>query len=267
MIQWAKGCENMRFTIVERGDEHSSEVSSYIKKQCLTQGWKYDQENPELLISVGGDGTMLRSIHDYIDKLDSCYVVGVHTGTLGFLTDYTQQEINLFLHGLFNKKPEIEEFPLLEIDLPQVNEKIYAFNEIRIESLSRTVNLDIYIDGEFFEKTTGSGICVSTQNGSTAVNRALAGAVVDSGLQVMQLCEIMPIVHNHHHSLRNPYIMRMDREITVKGDTIQYTVGCYDHLYRFLKDVNEIVIRSSQKKVRFARYRTYSYLHRLKELY
>ena len=61
--------------------------------------------------------------------------------------------------------------------------------------------------------------------------------------------------------------MRKDREIMVKGDTIQYTIGCYDYLSRPLDDVKEIIIRSSEKKVRFARYRTYSYLHRLKELY
>lgn len=48
--------------------------------------------------------------------------------------------------------------------------------------------------GNSLRKTTGSGICISTQNGSTAINRALSGAVVDSGLQVMQLSEIMPIV-------------------------------------------------------------------------
>lgn len=90
---------------------------------------------------------------------------------------------------------------------------------------------------------------------------------MDSGLQVMQLSEIMPIVHNHHHSLKNPYIMRKDREIMVQGDTIRYTMGCYDHLSRSFQDVNQILIRTSQKKVRFARYRTYSYLRRLKELY
>ena len=61
--------------------------------------------------------------------------------------------------------------------------------------------------------------------------------------------------------------MRKDREIMVQGDTIRYTMGCYDHLSRSFQDVNQILIRTSQKKVRFARYRTYSYLRRLKELY
>ena len=73
---------------------------------------------------------------------------------------------------------------------------------MRIESFSKTLILDIYLDHEFFERATGSGICVSSQAGSTAVNRALNGAVIDSGLEVMQLCEIMPISHKNHHSLR-----------------------------------------------------------------
>ncbi|RHS99183.1 NAD kinase [Firmicutes bacterium AM41-11] len=257
----------MKFAIVERGDAYSKELADYIKERCQQEGWQYHKSNPDLIISIGGDGTMLRSIHEYLDQLDSVCFVGIHTGTLGFLTDYTKQEIHLFLHGLFNKKPQLEEFPLLEITLPEKKETFYAFNEIRIESIAKTVHLNIYIDGEFFEKTTGSGICISTQNGSTAINRALSGAVVDSGLQVMQLSEIMPIVHNHHHSLKNPYIMRKDREIMVQGDTIRYTMGCYDHLSRTFQDVNQILIRTSQKKVRFARYRTYSYLRRLKELY
>ena len=98
------------------------------------------------------------------------------------------------------------------------------------------------------------------------MNRALNGAVVDSDIQVMQLCEIMPISHHNHHSLRNPYIMRQDREILIKGD-LTYAKGYYDHLTHDIHDVNEIYVRTSEKKVRFARYRTYSYLRRLKNLY
>ena len=127
--------------------------------------------------------------------------------------------------------------------------------------------MDISIDDEFFESSKGSGICVSTQSGSTAVNRALKGAVVDPGLKVLQLCEIMPISHKNHHSLKNPYIMNDNRKISVRGDTLAYAHVCYDHLERDLKSISEIIIHSSTKKVRFARYRTYSYLTRLKNLY
>lgn len=257
----------MKFSIVDRGDDNSKAVSAYVINQCEENEWIYEEKDPEIVLSVGGDGTMLRSIHTYMDILDRVCFVGIHTGTLGFFTDYTQAEIHLFVHDLLTKKPKIEEFPLLEISLPEIQESFYAFNEMRIESIGKTLSLNIYIDGEFFEKTTGSGVCLSTQFGSTAVNRALSGAVVDSGLQVLQLCEIMPISHINHHSLRNPYIMRKDRRVVVKGDSIPYAIACFDHLTKSLENIHEIHMSTSTKKVRFARYRTYSYLRRLKNLY
>lgn len=256
----------MRFAFVQRFDENSETVSQHLKVECEKKGWIYDPESPEIVLSVGGDGTLLRGIHQYIDQLDTIMFVGIHTGTLGFFTDYTQDEIDQFLHDISNQNPSIEDFPLLEVYFPQLDKTVYALNEMRIESLAKTLSLDVFIDGEYFEKTTGSGICLSTQPGSTAVNRALRGAVVDSGLRMLQLCEIMPISHKSHHSLKNPYIMRADREVMVCGD-LTTAHACYDHLYMDLKDINEIHMISSNKKVRFARYRTYSYLKRLKNLY
>ena len=119
----------MRFGIIDRGDVNSKEVSKRIKDACIEHEWEFSMQNPDLIISVGGDGTMLRSIHAYINQLDQVTFVGVHTGTLGFFTDYTQSEINLFLNDLFTRKPKIEAFPMLEIDLPEKEEKFYAFNE------------------------------------------------------------------------------------------------------------------------------------------
>jgi NAD+ kinase len=122
-------------------------------------------------------------------------------------------------------------------------------------------------DLQVFESTAGSGICISTQCGSTGANRALSGAVVDSGLQILQLCEIMPISHHNHSTLRNPYIMRVDRKIDIKITSSNPVYAIYDHLSRELKNITQIHIEASAKKVRFARYRTYSYLTRLRNLY
>lgn len=257
----------MRFSIIDRGDENSKEIAHLLKIKFENIGWIYDTDNFEMVLSVGGDGTLLRAIHTYIDKLEEIQFVAVHTGNLGFFTDYTQDELDRLIYDVQHNKPQIEEFPLLEMQLPQTNERLFALNEVRIESLAKTLVLEISIDDEFFESCQGSGICVSTQAGSTAVNRALKGAVVDPGLRVLQLCEIMPISHKNHHSLKNPYIMQDTRKISVRGDTLAYAHVCYDHLERDLESISEIVIQSSTKKVRFARYRTYSYLTRLKNLY
>ena len=257
----------MRFKVVFRPDDHSKEVASSLSKACESIGWQYDDIDFDIVLSIGGDGTLLRSIHDHINKLNEISFVGIHTGTLGFFTDYTDKEIDTFVEDIKKGFFEIEKAPLLKIELPEKEETFYALNEVRIESLLKTLSLDVYIDNEFFEHTTGSGICLSTQAGSTAINRALQGAVVDSGLNVMQLCEIMPISHKSHHSLRSPYIMKSDRQVLVKGEDLSFAHAGYDHLEYDLKGVSEIKISTSDRFVRFVRYRKYSYLKRLKNLY
>lgn len=257
----------MRFTTIVRGDAHSRKIAEDLTQKCIAAGWSYDANQPELVLSIGGDGTLLRGIHKYLSQLDRVSFVGIHTGTLGFFTDYTQDEIAVFLDHLQNRNPVYEEMPLLEMKTSSSADPVYALNEVRIESVSKTLSLDIYIDGEYFEHCTGSGICISTQAGSTAINRALQGAVIDNGLRVLQLCEIMAISHKNHHSLRNPYIMRSDRQIMIRGESLSLARACYDHLDQSLEHVNEIYIQTSEKKVRFARFRHYSYLKRLKNLY
>lgn len=257
----------MRFTIEDRQDIHSKEISEYLKNQCQSIGWIYDPNNFQTVLSVGGDGTLLRSIHKYIDRIDDIEFVGIHTGTLGFLTDYTYEEVDSFIKDIQKNSLMIEKAPLLEFEIQERNKKFYSLNEVRIESFAKTLSLDIFIDDEFFEHCTGSGVCVSTQAGSTAVNRALQGAVIDSGLRVLQLCEIMPIAHKSHHSLRSPYIMKDDREVLVTGKSLSYAHACYDHLEIDLNNISELRIRTSNKSVKFARYRKYSYLRRLKNLY
>ena len=260
----------MKFATVDRTDANSVEVRNQVIEACEKHGWKYDLDRPEIVICIGGDGTFLRAIHQYEHILDLIQFVGLHTGTLGFLTDYSCDEFERFLYDLLHNEPQLEQSPLLKITLEYKNgnkKNVYSFNECRIESSIRTLNLDLFIDNEFFEHTTGSGICVSTQAGSTAVNRALQGAVIDSGLNVIQLCEILPIAHRNHHSLRNPYIMKSDRELRVECENLEAAFLYYDYLMEDLRNVSCIYISTSQKKVRFARFRPYSYLKRLKHLY
>ena len=138
---------------------------------------------------------------------------------------------------------------------------------MRIENVKRTQEVKISVDGESFETCRGSGICLSTQAGSTAYNRSLGGAVIDNGLNIMQLAEITAIQHRKQRSLGNPYILKMDRKVTLTSDDFSDALLCYDHLHQSLDGIKQIVATMSERCVRFARYREYSYLQRLKNLY
>ncbi len=257
----------MKYSIVSKKDSKSFHVEQRLIQMFRAYGWTYDDIYPSLVICVGGDGTLLYAVNQYIDIINEVQFVGIHTGTLGFFTDYTEDEIEECVRDILNKKPHIDSYSLLEIQLDNKEKSLYALNEMRVENVVKSQILDIYIDDEFFETSRGSGVCICTQPGSTAYNRSLRGAVIDPGMEMMQLTEITPIQHSKHRSLGVPYIMMKNRRIRMTSDTFDTAMLCYDHKHVSLKDTKEIICTLSDKKVNFARYREYSYLKRLKNLY
>lgn len=258
----------MRFCVFCRDDAFSRELGDKVSGILVNQYHEvYDEQKPQMVICIGGDGTILRAIQKYLNRLSFISFCAIHTGTLGFFTDYTKDELDRFLHDLYTTRPVIESCRLIEAEL-DTGDVYYALNEIRIGSFTSTVHYDLEVDGEFFESVCSSGICICTQAGSTGASRALNGAVVESGLEILELTQIMPVSHRNHHSLTSPCIFSSNREIEVSGNSLEHSILCYDHLETdLLKGVETIRIRLSDKKVRFARLRPYSYLERLKNLY
>lgn len=75
----------MRYVILSKGDPKSEALKH--KMMCHMQDFNMieDAENPEIVISVGGDGTLLQAFHHYSHMLSRCAFVGIHTGHLGFM--------------------------------------------------------------------------------------------------------------------------------------------------------------------------------------
>lgn len=254
-----------KFAIVAKKNEKSFLIEQQVTQKLKQNGWFMDKCNPQLVICVGGDGTLLYAVHKYLNQLESVCFVGIHTGTLGFFTDYTEAALDECLYDILHHEPEIFCSYLLNINTGK--EQLFALNEMRIENIKRTQAVDIYVDGEFFESCRGSGICLSTQAGSTAYNRSLGGAVIDNGLNIMQLAEITGIQHSKQRSLGNPYILKMDRKVELTSNDFSDALLCYDHLHQSFDGVKQVICTMSDRCVRFARYREYSYLQRLKNLY
>ena len=257
-----------KFSLVSKKDEKSYIIENKVKTALEAQEWVYDKKNPELVICVGGDGTLLYAVHLYLEQLDKIKFVAIHTGTLGFFTDYTEDEVDECINDILTKESKDFSSSLLKIDIEgKKHQTVYALNEMRIENVIKTHILDIYIDNEYFQTFRGTGMCISTQAGSTAYNRSLKGAVIDSGLELMQMSEITGIHHSQYRSLGVPYIMNPKREIVFKSSTFDNSILCYDHLHINLEDVTQVMCTTCDKQVRFARYKSYSYLKRLKNLY
>lgn len=166
----------MKFTIVNRLDEKSIETGKYVEKALLEAGKVRDNKNPEIVIVIGGDGTFLVAAHKYIEIISDVLMVGIHTGTLGFFADFKVDEIDMLIHSILNKKPKVSTKRLLKtkvVNNDDKNQIYYSLNEIRIENVIKTQILKVWINHVFLETFRGTGICVSTQPGSTGYNRSL----------------------------------------------------------------------------------------------
>ena len=148
-----------------------------------------------------------------------------------------------------------------------MNQKYYAVNEMRIENVIRTQLLEVDIDGQYFETFRGTGMCLSTQSGSTAYNRSLSGAVIEEGLELLQLQEITGIHHKKYSSLGVPYIMKSERQIEFKSDNFNGAILCYDHKNLYLEGSHSVKVQLSEKLFKIAEYRNIDYLDRIRILY
>ena len=89
-----KSGDLMKFTIVSKGDTKSNALTDKMMNYMLGMNMVFDEESPEIVISVGGDGTLLQAFHRYQHIVSDVSFVGVHTGHLGFYTDYRDFELD-----------------------------------------------------------------------------------------------------------------------------------------------------------------------------
>src|SRR5699024_1114432 len=132
--------------IVSRGDERSSNIKAKMKQYLIDFDLIYDKENPDLVISIGGDGTFLEAFRRYDTKLDSTAFLGVHTGHLGFYTDWTSNEIEKLVIEIAKTPFHVVEYPLLEVTIRfSDDEKPFsalALNETTIKTVEGSVVFD-----------------------------------------------------------------------------------------------------------------------------
>lgn len=258
-----------RFTISTKPNEVSKQLEVKLTEKLVSHGWVVDPILPDYVFTIGGDGTFLHAVHHYLDNLKEVNFVGIHTGTLGFYTNYEADEIDQAIEDVLYNQPTIEEIRMLKIDVynHKIKKALYALNEARVENIIKTQTLHVTINEEYLEEFRGNGLCVSAQAGSTAYNRSIHGAVLSKGIEGLQLTEISGIHHRASRSLGSPLIVSDKSKIIFENDTFEDAVLLYDYKHIALDNFNKIVITLSNKKVKIARFRPTSYIRRLQSLF
>ena len=201
-------------------------------------------EKVDFLVSVGGDGTLLSVVRNSF-KFD-IPILGVHMGTLGFLTDIVYEELPKFLIDFFNNNYRIDNRMLVEC---QVNDKTFvAFNDIVIsrKTVSSMIKIKAKIDGTSFNNYYGDGVIISTPTGSTAYNLSVGGPVVYPLTEAFIITPVAP-----HSLTQRPLVMPADIEIEFKINDEQGAVLLIDGQDTYEVENKTVVkVTISQKKAK-----------------
>ena len=253
----------MKFFILNKKNNYSLSVKESLRKRLLDEGLQEDEENPDYVISVGGDGTLLRSLHKYENMLDTVIIVGIHTGKLGFLCDYLASDEDEIVSAIVSCKHIVDEVSLL--CLKSGEKMYYAMNEVRIESPYKTMKSEIYINDKLLEKYHGNGLNFSTSLGSSGYNHSLNGPLINPNMETIIMSEVAGINHNAYRSLKSPLVLGEKDVIKVSGNFFNCIIG-YDNLFDTIVSSNnmELTISLSNKKVRLLNTKKRDYFDRLR---
>lgn len=241
----------MDIAIIARDDDFSKSIEKSLLEKLKKHDFTLNNDQPEIVIFIGGDGTFLRAVNRYLPIINQIKFVGVHTGSLGFFCEFSVDNLDELVTLISQNKPYQKHYRLLEATLTTEKSKriYYAVNEIRIENIHRTIITDVYIDDMLLETYRGNGLLVSSQLGSTGYNKSIGGAVIESGIELMQLTEIAPLSNNIYRALDASLVLRGNRVVTFKGDGGQTILG-YDHLSEDIDAEHiELKVRLGDKKV------------------
>ena len=259
----------MRFSIQSRNDELSNRLMAEAKDYLLGFNLIFDEDEPDIVLSIGGDGTLLHAFHKYRHRLKNTAFVGIHTGHLGFYADWKPSEIEKLVISIARKEFDVIEYPLLDVTINYQGEKeslnYLALNESSVKSPDVTLVMDVLLNGKHFERFRGDGLCMSTPSGSTAYSKSLGGALIHPSLPSMQLTEMASINNRVFRTVGSPLVLPDHHKCVLKpvnGPDFMVTV---DHLQLLHEDVKSIEYEVAKEKVRFARFRPFPFWRRVKD--
>lgn len=175
-----------------------------------------DDFTADLTISIGGDGTFLKTASRVGRK--NIPILGINTGRLGFLADISPDEIEETLNEIYNHQYKVEERSVLQLqcDNETLMQAPYALNEIAVlkHDSSSMISIHTSINGAHLATYQADGLIVATPTGSTAYSLSVGGPIMVPHSQTFAITPVAP------HSLNvRPIVICDDWEITLEVES------------------------------------------------
>lgn len=168
-----------------------------------------------MLVSIGGDGTILRAATYIRDS--GVPILGINAGRLGFLATVQQENIAEFLQIVIDKKHSLSKRTLLSLTCNPINESLqdinFAMNEVSVSRKDTTsmITIDTYLNGEYLNSYWADGLIISTPTGSTGYNLSCGGPILTPDADSLVITPISP-----HNLNARPLVIPDETEIRLK---------------------------------------------------
>lgn len=238
---------NIDYLLTKSLFEENNKLKIELYEDFITED-KDIYEKSDVIISIGGDGTMLATAYNaqFYDKP----VLGVNLGKLGFLAEANIDQMDKVIADLKNRNYKIEERMLITGEVEGYSaEKFFAINDIVIDKggWPKMIELTVWVDGEYVTTLSADGLIVATPTGSTGYSISVGGPIVSPRTDVITLSPISP------HSLTvRPLVLPGDQEILIKADSPHTTVqvNCDGQRSYMFPPPMEIKIKKSQRPLK-----------------
>jgi len=217
----------------------------------------------DLLLSFGGDGTMLFSAQFAVEA--NALLAGVNFGKLGFLADISFSELDALLEEIEKNKFDIEQRILIEGKITgKKKNRLLAINDIVIEKggWSRIIEIDVYVNKKFLTTYRADGLIISTPTGSTAYSLSTGGPILLPQLDAILLSPICP-----HTLTVRPIVIPSDSLIEIEARSGYETVMVNKdgQLSWKLRPPLKMEIKKSKKVLRLIKRKNKDYFNTLRE--
>ena len=229
-------------------DKGLSYVLDSTSSEILQLGPSADIENLnetcDAFISLGGDGTLLFTSHYSVTKP----VIGINIGHLGFLAEFSKDEMYTAIEKLLHNDYTIHQRSQLEaaVALEGMKGRLTALNDVVIEkgTYPRIPTFVIHVDGELLSAYRADGIIIATSTGSTAYSLSAGGPIIAPKSNVFVITPICP-----HMLTVRPIVLSDDKEIEiyVEAPDGRFPLNCDGHVTKMLEPLERVIVRKSSQ--------------------
>lgn len=217
----------------------------------------------DLLISIGGDGTLLDTVH-YV-KDSGIPVAGVNMGRLGFLADIHKEEVQQLVNAIHTHNYTIEERTLMHVDTSKdvFGDVNYGLNELTLHKTdsSSMIIVHTYLNGEFLNSFWADGLIACTPTGSTAYSLSCGGPIVFPIANTFVLTPVAP-----HNLNARPMIIPDNTILSFEVETrAKHFLCSIDSRYKKVDRDFKLAIRKESFQFKLLRMPESSYIKTLRQ--